>query len=215
MKLIFKVLLLCGFSAVVPAQNSFHLGSIVLDLNTGLELYNSTNVYSLTRNGQNSDTTISDKAANSNFSFGAEVGIGRFVGLGLRGKGSSFFRTLDAVTNARADIYATDLVLQINLHPLPLKKFDLVIGGEMGVSKLKMNVDDIAQTLVTGKGGIFSVYLNPRFYMHRLGFNFRAGLPVFNYKKLEYTTRDPSNYLLSQWKANGISLSLGVQFRIF
>ena len=215
MKTIGAIFFCCFLFGGVTAQNPFRIGSTVVDLNTGLEVYNSTNVYSLVRNGVTSDTTVKDKATNSNFTLGVEVGLNRFFGIGLRGKLASFFRDLDAVTNARADIFATDLALQANLHVLPLKRFDLVFGGELGLSKLKMDVNDVAQTLATGQGSAFSLYVNPRFYMRRLGFNFRASLPIFNYKELEYSTKDPANYLLSHWKANGFGLSLGIQYKFF
>jgi hypothetical protein len=215
MKRISWILLLSTVCFGLRAQTAFHIGSTVLDLNTGLEIYNSTTVYSLVRNGQNADSTITDKASNSNFSLGLEVGLNRFFGIGVRGKAASFFRSLDAVTNARADIFATDLALQANLHVLPLKKFDLVVGGELGFSKLKMDVNDIAQTLATGKGSAFNLYINPRFYMKRLGFNFKASMPIFNYNKLEYNSRDAANYLLSHWKGNGFGLSLGIQYKFF
>jgi hypothetical protein len=215
MKVISRVLLILGICSTLNAQTPFHIGSTVLDLNTGIEIYNSTNVYSLVRNGQSSDTTVSDKASNSNFSLGLEVGLNRFFGLGVRGKLASFFRSLDAVTNARADIFASDLALQANLHVLPLKRFDLVLGGELGFSKLKVDVNDIAHTLISGNGSALSLYVNPRFYMKRLGFNFRASMPLFNYKNLSYNTQDAGNYLLSHWKGNGFGLSLGIQYKFF
>jgi hypothetical protein len=215
MRAIFYPLVLCFFCAGMKAQSAFHVGSTVIDLNTGVEVYNSTNVYSFVRNGQTSDTTVTDKASNSNLTLGVEVGLNRFLGIGLRGKAATFFRSLDAVTNARADIFATDLVLQVNLHALPLKKFDLLIGGELGISKLKMDVNDISQNLATGSGSALSLYVNPRYFVKRFGINVRAALPLFNYKELHYNTTDAASYLLSHWKANGFGLSVGIQYKFF
>src|SRR5690606_15922178 len=99
---------------------------------------------------------------------------------------------------------------------LRLKKFDLMLGAEVGLSQLKFDVNDLAQTLVTGRGGIFGFYLNPRFYFKkRFGFNVRASLPVFNYRHLKQVTAHTDNYIITQWKGRGMGISFGLQYRFF
>lgn len=196
------------------AQRGHHLGSVVLDFNTGIEAFSSTNFYTLAGVDGKRDTTIDTDAGNANGSLGVEIGIGKFVGIGVRGRTSYFFRSLDAVMNSRPDVHANDLLFMINLHPLPFKKFDLVLGSEFGISNLKFDVNDIYQTMITGKGGYFAIHINPRLYLNRFGLNLRASLPVFNYNDLRYSG-DPSGFLLTKWKASGFGVSLGVQFRVF
>jgi hypothetical protein len=215
-----KILLmkrLAVWSLLVLSANllgQHRLGSVVMDLNSGFESYNSTNTYQLNNLDGLKDTVIDSHAGNTNASLGLEVGIGKFVGIGLRAKANFFTRTLDAVTNSRGDVFSNDLIAMVNLHPLPFKKFDLVLGAEMGLSKLKFDVNDLYQTMVTGKGGYFAVHVNPRFYFRRFGFNFRAALPVFNYNDLQRSS-DRGNYILSKWKASGLGVSVGVQYRFF
>lgn len=200
------------FAAALQAQH--HLGTMVLDVNGGVEAYNSSNTYSVKRVDGVQDTTIDATAGNGNASVALEIGIGKFIGIGVRGKTNVFFRSLDAVMNSRADISSTDLLGMINLHPLSFKKFDLVLGAEFGLSKLKFDANDPFQTLVTGKGGYFAIYLNPRFFIKRFGFNLRAGLPVFNYADLQ-RSNDAGNYIISKWKASGLGISVGLQYRFF
>jgi hypothetical protein len=200
---ILALLFVCGG---LSAQRGHHLGSIVLDVNTGIEAYHTTNRYTqLTTEGFR-DTTVDAEAGNAHGSVGLEIGIGKFVGVGVRAKTSTFFRSLDAVMNARGDVSANDLLLMINLHPLPFKRFDLVLGSELGISKLRMDVNDIYQTMI--------IYVSPRFYLKRLGFNLRAALPVFNYDDLAQS-QVTGQYLLSKWKASGLGVSLGVQYRFW
>lgn len=205
-------MLLLVLNARVFGQH--HLGSVVLDVNSGVESYNSTNTYQLNDLDGLRDTIVDAYTGNTNASMGLEVGIGKFIGIGVRGKVNLFTRALDAVTNARGDVSSTDLLAMINLHPLPFKKFDLVLGAEFGISKLRFNVNDIYQTMVTGKGGYFAIHINPRLYIKRFGFNLRAALPVFNYGDLQ-SSSDRGNFILSKWKASGLGVSVGLQYRFW
>ena len=211
-----RLCILAGFlgASALAAQRGHHLGSVVLDFNTGIEAFNSTNYYKLAGPDGLRDTSINADAGSANGSVGLEIGIGRFVGIGVRGKTSYFFRSLDAVMNSRPDVHSNDLLLMLNLHPLPFKRFDLVLGSELGVSKLIFDVNDLYQTMITGKGGYFAIHVSPRFYLKRFGFNLKASLPVFSYNDLRHSS-DSSDYLLSRWKASGIGVSMGVQYRFF
>ncbi len=203
------------FSTGFYAQRSFQRGTLVFDFHTGIEAYQSRNIYKSIQSGEITDTTVRTNVGNSNMSLGAEIGIGRFIGIGLRGKMNTFFRSLDAVMNARADITSADMLLMVNLHPIATKRFDLLLGTEIGLSKLKYDVNDLAQTLITGNGSYFSLYLNPRFYLKRFGFNLRTSLPLFNYGNLRQSGEQSAAYMISAWRGSGFGISLGAQFRLF
>ncbi len=211
-----RLFILAGFlgASALAAQRGHHLGSVVVDFNTGIEAFNSTNYYRLGGADGSRDTSVNADAGNANGSIGIEIGIGRFIGIGVRGKTSYFFRSLDAVMNSRPDVHSNDLLFMLNLHPLPFKRFDLVLGSELGISNLKFDANDLYQTMITGKGGYFAIHVSPRFYLRRFGFNLRASLPVFSYNDLRHSG-ESRDYLLTKWKASGLGVSLGVQYRIF
>ncbi len=198
------------FSLPLLSQN-FRIGTVVLDFNTGLEGYSSTSTYTQTGN----DTIVEWFTTNSNFSLGMEVGLGKRFGVGLRGKVNSFSRELDQVTDSRADIDTKDFTMIVNFHPINRKSFDLVVGSELGLSKLFIDVNDLSNSQIMGKGGYYAFYLNPRVYFGRLGINLKTYLPFLNYKNLLSEDSDPGKYMLSRWKGSGFGVSLGVQLRLF
>jgi len=203
--IIFFLTLVHGWS------QSFRLGTVVLDFNTGLEGYSSTSTYTQTGN----DTVVKWFTTNSNLSFGIELGLGKRFGIGLRGKANNFARELDQVTNSRADVNTKDLTMIVNFHPINRKKFDLAIGSELGLSKLFIDVNNLSNTQIMGKGGYYAFYLNPRVYFGRLGINLKTYLPFLNYKDLLSQDAGPGNYILTRWKGSGFGVSLGVQLRLF
>jgi hypothetical protein len=208
-----SVIFLC---LLVPCgAQSFHKGAVVLDLNTGFEVYNTMNSYSIRRSDQKHDTTVKDIAGNGNFAMGVEIGIRKRFGIGLRGKTNTFFRNVDAVTHNRADIRTTDMLLILTYHPFIRNKFDMVIGADLGFSIFNSTSHDIYSTVVKGNGAFAGIYLNPRFYFKRFGVNFKTYVPYINYSALSSEQSQADRYIISKWQGSGFGISIGVQYRFF
>jgi hypothetical protein len=199
----------------VTTAQSYHKGSIILDLNTGIEIYNFNSSYHAVSVAGLPDTSISDQIGNSSQALGLEFGIGKYVGVGLRAKTSVFFDNLDRITNSRGDMNTRDLMVMVNLHPLVVKNFDLVLGAEAGLSQLRLDMNNPAGTTLEGKGGSVAIYVNPRLYLGRFGLNLKTYLPVIRYGKLRSEDSEAGTYILSALEGSGLGLSLGIQLRLF
>lgn len=200
--------------AVAASSQSFHRGAVVLDLNTGIEAFNTTQRYKgLT---ELPDTMVRSLAANHHFVLGLEVGLNKRIGIGIKGKANTFFRDLDAVTRQRAALRSTDLTMCLNLHLVSRKKFDLLAGSDIGISDLDLRFNDLDDMTLSSVGFYLAPYLNPRVYLGRFGFNLRASLPFVNYAAFKQSGETKAgSYILSAWKGSGFSASLGVQVHLF
>jgi hypothetical protein len=212
MKLYFSIFF---FTAGISAAQSFHRGALVLEAQSGFEIFHTTSAYHIVQGPSSSDTTITDAAGNANLSLGIEVGILKRWGIGLRGKTNSFFTNLDNITHQRADIHSTDLLLLVNFHPVTIRNFDLVVGSDIGFSAISMTTNDRDNTLVKGNGSFLAIYLNPRLYFGRIGINLKTYLPAVNYRNLQANDRKAGQFVISSWKGSGAGISLGVQLRLF
>ena len=222
MKKNYILLILITVSYFAKSQ-AYYKNALIFDANAGLEIYNTSYSYELKNsNNQIFDTTTTDKAANTNFSFGLEYGLHKHLGVGARVKINNYITGKDSITHVKPTASSNDIMAFINYHPLKmLPVLDLVLGTEFGYSGLTYNshASDYSKTLpdviITGKGFYGSVYINPRFYIKRFGFNVKLYAPFVNYKNL--TTNNPelnNYYTITKWKGvPGWGLSAGIQFR--
>ena len=199
--------------SVKGTAQSFHRGALVLDLNTGVEAFHTSQKYNFT--GQTADTLINSEAANKNASLGLELGLSKRIGIGVRGKVNSFFPDLDAVTRQRARINSTDLLIALNIHPIVRKHFDLVLGVDLGLSDIDFQFHDLRSTILSSRGHYFAPYICPRVYWGRLGLHLRSTFPAMQYNNFKGNSETPGSVYLSGWKATGFGFSLGVQLRLF
>ncbi len=208
------VLTIFIFCSAFTYSQSFGTGVLVADLNTGIEVYSSEMVYD--RPGSDmTDTVVSRLMASAGYNVGAEIGLHKRLGLGLRGRSVAFLKALDEVTNERPDINTSDLLLMVNFHPLVRKKIDLVLGAEMGISRLRVDLNDFENAELRSNGTFLGFYINPRIYYKRVGFNLKTYFPVINYRNMVFSRETPGEFMLSSWKASGFGISAGVQLRLF
>lgn len=78
-KFLFAVISSILVSNILLSQ-SFSNGSLILSLNTGLEVYNTEYKYQI--KNTNFDTIIKDQAGNANYYLGLEYGLLKWLGLG-------------------------------------------------------------------------------------------------------------------------------------
>jgi hypothetical protein len=214
MKKILLTLPLLLFVSLFNAQ-SFFRGALVFDLNTGIEAYHTNNTYTIRRGDTSADTIVRDASASGHATLGMEIGFKKRWGIGVRGKANSFFANVDAVTHQRADIRSTDLLLLLNFHPVITKKFDLILGTDIGFTALKISVDDVYNTVRRGNGAYASIYINPRLYFKRFGINLKTYLPYVSYANLKSNQDQLDQFMITKWKASGVGVSLGIQYRLF
>ena len=212
-KLLFGSFLILAF--LQDFSQSFHLGALVIDLNAGLEGYNVQYNYKLKNLGKTLDTTIRNGAINHNLALGVEVGLAKWFGLGLRGNANTFFTDVDKLTHNKPEVTSSELMLMVNFHPVVRKHFDLVLGSDIGLSSLNFKTNDSLGTVIKGTGSYFDLYLNPRFYLGRFGFNVRAFVPFVNYGSLSSNNTLYNEYVVAKWKANGFGMSVGIQMKFF
>lgn len=209
-----KFLTLFILSAFIKINGqSFYKGALVIDAGGGLEIYN-TKVVSHDKTN-NLTETKTDKAGNTHFTVGAEYGLHKRFGIGLRYKNNNYFVSKDTISGNTGTVKSNDILVQLNFHAVSKKSFDLVLGTDVGYTGIKYHFNDTKNTQLSGSGIYYSFYIEPRLYIGRFGFNMKLYLPFFNYPKL--TTNDPDfNKTFSSFKLQGspgFGLSFGIQYR--
>jgi hypothetical protein len=192
----------------------FHRSAVVFDLNTGIEFYNTTQTYKINRAGFSGDTSVSGQAGNANVSLGIEIGLSKRFGIGIRGKANSFFEDVDNVTSKTTSMRSNDLLLMFNFHPIVRKKLDVITGADIGLSGSSIKIDDLNNTVMNAKGTFFSLYINPRFYFKRFGFNLKTYMPFVSYGNLKSDGSDTQKIFMQKWTGRGFGVTLGIQVKI-
>ncbi len=198
----------------VQAQ-SMYLGALVIDANAGIEVMSTEYRYKLKNLGIEKDTTTKDGAANSNFSFGAEVGLAKWISVGLRGKYNQFFTAKDPITNTTPTAHSFEALGALNLHLTHHKHFNLLVGSHFGYSGLTYNANDVNNLIVKGRGSYFDLHLTTRLYIRRFGFHISAYAPFINYPNMSTNNDIFNSYVIAKWKGQGFGLNLGIQYRFF
>lgn len=213
-----KIILFALLSVyITKAQNSFYKNALVLDVRTGIEVYNTTLKSTLTNGSTSRDTTVTDKAADTHFGFSTEYGLNKYFGIGISANRHKFITDKDTATGVKEDTRSTDFNLVLNFHAVSKKKFDLVLGADIGTSNFHFGTNDKVNTILTGKGVYSSLYINPRIYFGPIGINVRLFTPMFSYKNVITNNADFNKYnKINQLKGSAAwGLSFGIQYRLF
>lgn len=211
MKKLIALLLVLFFTHNIRSQ-SFYKGALVIDANAGIEIYNTVLKVHNKTNGR--DTTQDDKAGCSTFNFGAEYGVTKKFGAGLRFRTNKYFTEKDTITGKKDDVRSIDIVAEANYHIVSKKSFDFLVGADIGYSKINWKINDTKNTRIWASGLYYDLYLNPRLYIGPFGFNFKLGLPFTTYPNLKSDNSDftkDNSYKLKG--IPGVSWSFGIQFR--
>jgi outer membrane protein W len=207
-------LLLFAFSLLKLNAQSFYKGALILDAGGGLEIFNTRSTYVEKSTGQS--RSDEDKDGNSNFTLGAEYGILKNLGVGLRSKSNNYFVEKDSTSGTKGSVKSNDVLVLVNYHVVSKNKFDLVVGANFGYSGIKYHFNDPKNTQVKGSGLYYSFYVDPRIYFGRFGLNLNLGLPFVNYPKLTSGSEDFKNAFssLSLKGSPGVCWNIGIQFRL-
>ncbi|MDI9342317.1 MAG: hypothetical protein QM534_17220 [Sediminibacterium sp.] len=210
------IALMAVLCVVTKGQSqSMYLGALVIDANAGIEGMSTEYNYRYKNLSIEKDTTIKDGAANSNFSFGAEVGLAKWISVGGRAKFNTYFTSEDKVTKTRPDAHSFEVLGTLNLHITHNKHFNLLFGGNMGYSGLTYNSNDVNKTSVEGKGTYADLHLTARVYIRRFGFHVSAYTPFVSYNNMTSNNDVFNSYIVAKWKGQGFGMNIGVQYRFF
>ena len=204
--------LFIAISMILNAQ-SFYKGALVTSLNTGFENYNTVLKIKIKDPNRTRDTVQDDRAANTNFGFGAEYGLHKRFGVGVGFKTNKYFTSRDSVTHVKPYVRTNDFVVALNYHPIVNKHFDLVLGADVGYSTFKYQANDSLGLVLKGGGSFISLYANPRIYFGHFGINFKLYAPFVSYNNLTTNNDTFNQYIaITKWKASGFGLGFGFQY---
>jgi hypothetical protein len=207
MKKLLSVALVClaceGFS-----QKSFSKGSIVVDLNANLGIYNTVAQDSTGRAEGTKDT---DKAAPYGFALGIEYGVLDFLSVGIKGQLCTYIQGKDS-TGPVPTVKGKDIDLVVNGHLVRTKRFDLVLGGNIGYSGIKFKGNDTKSTMFKGGGVAYDIHLTPRLYFTKnFGMYFSLSYAGYSYKKLTLSDNERTYTNTVSFKESGVNYALGFQ----
>lgn len=206
------VLFILAFSIVKAQDPAFYKGALVADLTYGVDVYKVKYHYALKSNAS-ADTTIEDGAGSRGWTIGAQYGVVKWLGLGLRAKFDNYFTDTDKVTKRKPTVTGFEIGAVVDFHPVRKQHFDLILGAEMGYSSLLYDVNDGQNTQIYGTGSWFNFHITPRLYFGRFGIGISLNFPRINYPNMTTNDKNINNLVVSSWKATGFGFNFGLSYR--
>jgi len=197
--------------AVSLSAQSFYKNALVVDMNVGIEVYDTKYTYKIRNSSL--DTTLNDKAVNRNFSIGAEYGVINRLGVGLRFKSNNYFVQRDDITGITPYVSSYDYMATVNFHPIVNNVFNLVTGINFGGSHLNYVSNNSNNDRLYGNGTYFDFHVSPRIYIKRFAFQFDFNVPFVSYNNMTSNNPDFNSYVIAKWKGSGYNIGTGIQFR--
>ena len=202
-------ILLAGMALNSFSQKSFSKGSIVIDLNANLGIYNTVAQDSSDRAEGIKQT---DKAVPYAFALGVEYGVLNFLSVGIKGQTATYLQGSDSTGKPRPTVKGNDIVLVVNSHLVRTKRFDLVFGGNFGYSNFKFKANDSKASMAKGGGIAYDLHLTPRLYFSKnFGMFFSLSYAGVGYNKLKFSDNVRKYTETVSIKASGVNYALGFQ----
>jgi len=210
-----KTILIAFLSFVTLHVNaqSFYKGALVTDLNVGFDAYR-IQQHSVDKN-TNKATDTTNGAAAKNISIGAEYGLHKLFGLGLRVKYDSYVTEKDSASGFTPTARGMEVGLLANFHLLRKEHFNLSLGIDMGYSGFLYDLNDGRNTQIYGKGLWTNFHITPRYYFGKFGLSAALYFPGLRYPDLTSNDENFNKSTSIAWKARGVGFNLGVQYRFF
>jgi hypothetical protein len=214
MKKIIVLIFSLGILSQASAQ-SFQTGSLVVSLDWGFDISNVLQTYSL-YNVPNSTTTKTGNAASTNWNLGGEIGLLKWLGVGLQFKLDNYITSKDSSTGNTPTAIGFEVGVVGNIHIIRHQHFDLLGGMDFGYSQLTYNANDGFNNQIYGSGTWLDFHAAMRIYLGRFGFNLTVYSPIINYPSLTSNNSGLGlgESLLASWKGTGGGFNLGIQYRI-
>lgn len=196
-------------------EKSFYKGALVIDLNTGLDIYAVKQHYELKYNGTTVQSKDTVNAAGSHGpNFGIQYGILNWLGVGLKYKYDTYYTSPDKYTGIKPSVFGQEFGLVVDAHPVRVKHFDLITGFDLGYSSMNYHTHDLSGTNIYGSGSWFNLHLMPRFYIGPVGLNININVPFIKYNHLTTSNDNLNAVIFSSWKASGFGLGCGISVRL-
>jgi hypothetical protein len=201
----FLIALAChGFSQKV----AFEKKTKVIDINANFGVYNTVSTDSTERaQGKNHQ----DKAAPYGFALSFEYGVLDWLGIGLKGQACTYLSSRDT-SGVKPDAKVKDIALVVNFHLVRKKRFDLLLGGNIGYSGFKFSSNDSKSSVAKGGGLMYDIHVQPRLYFsEHFGMYLSLSYIGYSYSKLKLSdnVRTYTDHLT--FKGSGVNVGIGFQ----
>ena len=196
----------------VFAQKSFQKSRIVLGLNWDLGIYKTEAFLNDLPSLKEDDAAVSSITG-----IWGEYGVNNWLGVGLRIARSRYFAEKDTLTNTVPNTSSNDIGLQLSLHPIKTKKFDLPIIIVLGSSGFKRDSKDAINSLATDRGTFYNLAVNPRFFFGekaRFGMNVKLGLAGYTYNSIDISNNITSFEDVYTLTGRGANFMFGFQYNL-
>jgi len=192
-----------SFSVISKAQ-TFQTGSLIVSAGYGFDIY-SVKLHEINNyKGQTKDTTSG--AASGNFNLGGEIGVAKWLGLGVQLKFDSYLHNSNV---SQAGGFEGGLI--VNAHIVRHLHFDLLAGLDLGGSGITLTSNDGTNTQIYGNGSWADIHFTARIYFGKFGVNATLYFPVINYT-ISSNNSSFNEYIDDSWKANGEGINIGIQY---
>ncbi len=205
---------------------AFQKGNANLDVGLGLGAYATTTTFSVNIPFLGNITSVTtDGASSVMVPIGFEYGVSDKIGLGAQLGFSNYFiddstevkdfftgqETGEMQANTTESVSTIDFSIKVNFHLLNSDKNDLLIGFQLGGSRV--NWKDLSGETLTGTGSLFSLYLTDRiFFSDHIGVLFNLGYTAYNYGNV---TSSSNNAVINSltWKLRGLNIGTGLAIK--
>ncbi len=212
-KIITAIFVLTGFA--LNAQ-SFYKGALVADLNYGIDVYKVTYTTQIIINNK---VVLTDKttdgAASKGFGIGAQYGLAKWFGLGLRSKFDNFYTSPDSTSGVKASANSFEIGAICDFHVVRREHFNLALGLDLGYSHLRYKTNDpsVKYLEMYGDGSWVNFHITPRYYFGRFGLSISLNFPKINYSNMTTSNDQINRYAISQWSGSGFGMNFGLAYR--
>lgn len=210
------ILVLFAFASLVASSQSFYKGALVADATYGFDAYS---VQYNTQYIYNGNVVLTQKktdgAGSKGFSIGAQYGLAKWFGLGLRAKFDNYFTSKDSLTGITPKVTGFEVGLVADFHVVRREHFNLALGLDLGASHLRYQTNDPSANYmeIYGDGSWANLHITPRYYFGRFGLSASLNFPSINYPHMTTSSKTVNTYVYSSWKAVGFGMNFGIQYR--
>ena len=200
--------LLVFMGLTMMAQKSFEKKSNVIGIGADLGLYNYNSYIA------SSNKSETNAALNKMLTLQYERGVLNWLGVGLKMQLSDYFTQKDSITNTQAQVRGIDGSILINAHFLRTKRVNMLIGTNLGYSRLNWEARDAFISEAKGGGFTYDIHLQPRFYFgDHVGMFINLAYINYAYRNMDFTNTFTNYEDVLDLVGGGMNFGLGLQVK--
>ena len=194
------------FSSLINAQ-SFQKGSAFLDLGFGFGFY------ATQAQINNIPYTYNDHAASWIVPLSFEYGIGNRIGIGAQLISDTYISGQDTTKANKNTAHGNEFALMGNYHFVRTNHIDFYGGITLGVSSLKVMINDYYDTQYFSGGSMVDIHFNTRFlFGNHFGIILSLRFPTLNYTN-GTITNNLGNSVSFDFRGSGWVFGTGFTFK--